>query len=130
MNSAELRYYCLNKKGATEDLPFGPETLVLKVGGKMFALIFGEDVPRINLKCDPAMAMELRRKYPSVKPGYHMNKQHWNTVEVNGSILEREVLNMIDHSYELVVKGLKKSEMKRIGNLKMVEYYQRGRKAR
>ena len=118
MNSESLRRYCLTKKGATEDLPFDADTLVIKVANKMFALIPSEgDIPRINLKCDPALALELRRKYPAVTPGYHMNKQHWNTVRIDGSIPENEIVEMIDHSYGLVVRGLKKSEREWIESL-------------
>ncbi|MDD5094725.1 MAG: MmcQ/YjbR family DNA-binding protein [Dehalococcoidia bacterium] len=111
MNSASIRTYCLQKKGSAEDLPFGDEVLAIKVAGKMFALIkIREGTTTVNLKCDPALALELRRKYPSVKPGYHMNKQHWNTVEIDGTVPEEEVFKMIDHSYDLVVRGLKRSE--------------------
>ena len=118
MNSASLRDYCLKKKGAREDLPFGDDALVIKVADKMFALIFEEgNIPGINLKCDPALALQLRKEHPSVKPGYHMNKQHWNTVAIDGSIPEKEVLKMIDHSYELVVRGLKKSDREWVQSL-------------
>lgn len=111
MDAESLRYYCLHKKGATEDLPFGDDALVLKVAGKMFALIkIGTEAPRVNLKCDPALALELRRKHPTVTPGYHMNKIHWNTVELDGSLPDEKILEMVDHSYDLVVKGLKKSD--------------------
>ena len=116
MNALSVRGYCLKKKGATEDLPFGEDVLVLRVGSKMFALIKPEgDIARINLKCDPALALELRRKYKSVEPGYHMNKKHWNSVYLDESVPDTEIRKMIDHSYELVVKGLKKADRESIG---------------
>jgi predicted DNA-binding protein (MmcQ/YjbR family) len=107
VNVETFREYCLRKPGATEDSPFGPEHIVFKVGGKMFALLAFEEVPpSANLKCDPDLALELRDRYEQVQPGYHMNKKHWNTVVLSGGIPEREIRNMIDHSYELVVKAL------------------------
>ncbi|MDY6911752.1 MAG: MmcQ/YjbR family DNA-binding protein [Chloroflexota bacterium] len=118
MNRNSLRHYCLSKKGATEDLPFDKDTLVIKVTSKIFALLPNEgDIPRINLKCDPALALELRQKYPAITPGYHMNKQHWNTVQIDGSIPENEIVEMIDHSYRLVVKSLTKSQREWIESL-------------
>ena len=107
MQADVFREYCLKKAGATEETPFGPEHLVFKVGGKMFALLGYEELPvTANLKCDPDRALELRDRYEQVRPGYHMNKRHWNTVEIAGAIPEAEVRGMIDHSYELVVAGL------------------------
>ena len=107
MNLEAFREYCLNKPGATEGTPFGPDTLVFKVGGKIFAIASLDDVPaRVNLKCDPDLALELRDRYEQVRPGYHMNKKHWNTVELDSGIPDRELRKMIDHSYELVVKSL------------------------
>lgn len=109
METDTFREHCLNKRGATEDTPFGEEHLVFKVGGKMFALVGLEEVPaRANLKCDPDRALELRDRYEQVRPGYHMNKRHWNTVEIGG-IPDAELKKMIDHSYELVVAGLSKA---------------------
>ncbi|MHA7965161.1 MmcQ/YjbR family DNA-binding protein [Paenibacillus sp. CAU 1782] len=95
--------------GAVEDYPFGPEPLVMKVGGKMFALI-GEnhEIPNISLKCEPLMAELLRQAHSAVKPGYHLNKKHWNTVTADGSVPEEELRDMIKNSYELVVRGLTK----------------------
>ncbi|MBT4512963.1 MAG: MmcQ/YjbR family DNA-binding protein [Chloroflexi bacterium] len=111
MDPLSLRRYCLQKKRATDDLPFGEDALVIKVANKMFALIMtGNETPSVNLKCDPALALELRRKYPVITPGYHMNKQHWNTVLLDGNLPEEQILQMVDHSYDLVVKGLKKSD--------------------
>jgi len=109
MNAEKFREYCVAKPGTAEDSPFGPEHIVFKVGGKMFALLAFEEVPpTANLKCDPDLALELRDRYEQVRPGYHMNKKHWNTVEMDGAIPERELLKMIDHSYELVVASLTK----------------------
>lgn len=101
-----LRSYCLRKKGKiTEEFPFDEHTLVFKLNGKIFILISTETHPvTINLKCEPERAIELREQYPSVEPGYHMNKKHWNTVTLDGSILPKEIFAMIDHSYGLVAK--------------------------
>jgi len=103
VNIEELREYCLTKRGANESTPFGPDTLVFKVGGKIFAIASLDDVPaRVNLKCDPERALDLRDRYEEVQPGYHMNKKHWNTVELGGRIPVAELRELIDHSYELV----------------------------
>src|ERR1700716_1829840 len=105
MNAESFRAFCLSKPAATEGTPFGPEDIVFKVAGKMFAILGLEAVPpRVNLKCDPDLALELRDRYEQVEPGYHMNKKHWNTVEIEGGIPIAEFRKMIDHSYELVVK--------------------------
>jgi len=110
MNLAQFREYCLSKPRATEGTPFGPDVLVFKVGGKMFALAALDDVPTtVNLKCDPDLALDLRDRYEQVRPGYHMSKKHWNTVEIEGGIPAVELRRMIDHSYELVVKSLPKA---------------------
>ena len=110
MDLAEFREYCLTKPGATEGTPFGPDVLVFKVGGKMFALAALDEVPTtVNLKCDPDLALDLRDRYEQVRPGYHMNKKHWNTVEIEGGIPPGELLRMIDHSFELVSKSLPKA---------------------
>jgi predicted DNA-binding protein (MmcQ/YjbR family) len=109
----DLREYCASKPGAVEDFPFDEVTLVVKVRGKIFALMGTDqdpDTPSINLKCEPALAEVLRDTYPAVVPGYHMNKRHWNTVTVDGSIPEPEIHEMIDHSYEQVVKSLPKKD--------------------
>ena len=107
MQADAFRDYCLSKKGAMEDTPFGPDNLVFKVGGKMFALLALDEVPpAANLKCDPDLALDLRDRYEQVRPGYHMNKKHWNTVDVDSGLPEREVTKMIDHSYDLVVQSL------------------------
>jgi predicted DNA-binding protein (MmcQ/YjbR family) len=95
--------------GAVEDYPFGDEVAVFKVGGKMFALVSLDDDPGfVNLKCDPAAALELRDRYAAVRPGYHTDKRHWNTVDLDGSIDDDDVREMVEHSYELVVSRLPK----------------------
>ena len=103
MDIESLREYCLLKPGAEETLPFGPDTLVYKVSGKIF-LITGLNEERLsfNVKCDPDLAIELREQYACVLPGYHMNKKHWNTVIVDGSVSGKQLREWIDHSYELV----------------------------
>ncbi|HEY5992186.1 MAG TPA: MmcQ/YjbR family DNA-binding protein [Candidatus Udaeobacter sp.] len=112
-----FREYCLSKRGATEDMPFGEDVLVFRVGGKMFALASLDEIPATaNLKCDPDLALELRDRYEQVRPGYHMNKKHWNTVEIDSGIPDAELHKMIDHSYELVTKSLPKAERKKLEN--------------
>jgi len=103
-----IRDYCLKRKGEiTEEFPFGEDVLVFKVHGKVFMLTrLGEYPLSINLKCDPERAIELRERYASVEPGFHMHKKYWNTVTVDGSIPSREILDMIDHSYDQVVRKL------------------------
>ena len=109
MDLAQFREYCLSKLRATEDTPFGPDVLVFKVGGKMFALASLDEIPtRVNLKCDPDLALELRDRYEQVTPGYHMNKRHWNTVEIENGVPDIELRKMVDHSYDLVVQRLPK----------------------
>lgn len=104
MNIEELREYCISRANATESFPFGDDTLVFKVNGRIFALANLDGEPTVNLKCDPSLALELRERYASVIPGYHMNKKHWNTVILDGSIPDRLVLEWIDLSYNLVMK--------------------------
>jgi predicted DNA-binding protein (MmcQ/YjbR family) len=111
MDLATFREYCLTKTHVTEGTPFGEDVIVFKVGGKIFALASLDDVPpRVNLKCDPERALDWRDRYEEVQPGYHMNKKHWNTVELGGGIPEIELRGMIDHSYDLVVQSLPKKE--------------------
>jgi predicted DNA-binding protein (MmcQ/YjbR family) len=106
----DVKKYLLKKPEAVEDFPFGPEVAAYKVRNKIFALIGMENnEARINLKCDPAEAEQLRMVFDAVLPGYHMNKKHWNTVIINGSIPDNEVKRMIDNSYVLIVKKLGKS---------------------
>lgn len=115
MHVDTFRDYCLTKTGATEETPFGPEHLVFKVGGKMFALLALDEIPSsANLKCEPDLALELRDRFEQVRPGYHMNKKHWNTVELGTGLSDGEVRKMIDHSYELVVRGLPKAQRARL----------------
>src|ERR1044071_1385197 len=106
MNIEELRDYCLQQQGVTEDFPFGPDVLVFKVGGKLFLLAGLIEGDRFNAKCDPDRAIELREQYDEVQPGYHMNKKHWNTVYMTGSLKGSLLRELIDHSYELVFKSL------------------------
>lgn len=105
-----IRDYCLQKQGKiTEEFPFDEATMVFKIFGKMFLLTDVNVMPlSMNLKCDPERAIELRERYPSITPGYHMNKKWWNTVEVDGSVPEKLVFELIDHSYDEVVKKLPK----------------------
>jgi len=107
MNIETFRSYCLRKPGATEGTPFGEDTIVFKVGGKMFALAALDEIPAtVNLKCDPDLARDLRDRYEQVQPGYHMNKKHWNTVVLDRVIPNAEIERMIDHSFELVRQSL------------------------
>lgn len=111
MNIEEFRNYCLSKKGVEECFPFDEETLVYKVMGKIFAITGLEhEAFRVNLKCDPERSAELRERYEEVQPGWHMNKLHWNTVYFEGSLNQSLLLELIDCSYDLVVKGLRKKD--------------------
>jgi predicted DNA-binding protein (MmcQ/YjbR family) len=103
MDIEALREYCIVKKDVTEGFPFGEDTLVFKRKGKIFLLANLDGDLSINLKCEPALALELRERYPAVVPGYHMNKTHWNTIYLDGSISDREIYSWIDHSYERVM---------------------------
>lgn len=117
MTKADLLAYCLSKRGAFRDQPFGPEADVIKVMGKMFALIpVDANPPSISLKCDPVLATMIRDTYPAVTPAYHMNKRHWNGVVVDGSVPDDEVEEWIDHSYDLVVKSLTKAQRRELGS--------------
>jgi predicted DNA-binding protein (MmcQ/YjbR family) len=102
MNIEDLRDYCISKPAVTEGFPFGDDTLVFKVRGKIFALANLDGDLSINLKCDPEKALALRDHYSCVQPGYHMNKKHWNTVTVDGSVPDTVIHEWIDHSYDLV----------------------------
>jgi predicted DNA-binding protein (MmcQ/YjbR family) len=109
MDIEQLREYCLSKAGTEETLPFGPDTLVYKAGGKVFLLTgLNTDQLRFNVKCDPDKAIELREEFSCVLPGYHMNKKHWNTIVVDGSASTKQLKEWIDHSYDLIVKSLPK----------------------
>ena len=122
MNIEELRNFCIQKKGVTEEFPFDVDTLVFKVMGKMFALTpltkWEKGDRFLNLKCDPEKAIELREKYDSIYAGYHMSKKHWNTVDVNnGDVSDDLVKELINHSYDLVVNGLTKKLKTELENL-------------
>ena len=110
MNVESIRMYCLGKLGVTEGFPFGEETLVFKVSGKMFLLLDLSEGETMNVKCDPEKAQELREEFEEVQPGYHMNKTHWNTVYLKGRLSIKQLKEMIDHSYELIVASLPKAQ--------------------
>ncbi len=106
MTLEDLQAYCAKKKGVSWDTPFGPDVLVFRVMGKMFALAPISVFDTVNLKCDPERAIELRERYEGISPGYHMNKQHWNTVDVTGSVPQKLIRELVDHSYDLVRDSL------------------------
>ncbi len=109
MDIEQLRDYCLLKQGVEETLPFGPDTLVYKAAGKMFLLAgLNDETLRFNVKCDPDKAIELREQFPCVLPGYHMNKKHWNTIVVDGSVSAKQLKEWIDNSYSLIIDSLPK----------------------
>lgn len=110
MNIETLREYCLSKNHVLETFPFGEETLVFKVAGKIFLLAGLENPDRFNVKCDPELAVSLRDQFEEVQPGYHMNKTHWNTVYMNGRLSDSQLKQMIDHSYDLIVSSLPKKQ--------------------
>ncbi len=114
MDIESYRDYCLALPGVTEDFPFNETALVFKVMGKMFALTDVDKFESINLKCDPTRAIELREEYEEIKPGYHMNKKHWNTISVSGSLGDDLILELIKHSYDLVVEKLTTKEKARL----------------
>jgi predicted DNA-binding protein (MmcQ/YjbR family) len=116
MNSAELRDRCLSLTGAEETFPFGPKTSVFKVGGKMFALSqLDADSLRVSLKCEPRLAEALRQAHAAVIPGYHLNKRHWNTVIIDGSLPDNAIHDMIEDSYDLVVSKLPQAQRRALG---------------
>ena len=121
MNIQQLYEFCLSKNGATEHFPFDEDTLVFKVGGKMFALTslkgWENGNPSINLKCNPEKALELRTEYEAINPGYHMSKIHWNTIDINGDVSIKMMCELINHSYELVFKSLTKKIQEEINKL-------------
>jgi len=110
MNIEEIREYCLSKACITESMPFDETTLVFKVKNKMFALLHIEEPHSVNLKCDPNLAIDLRERYQSVLPGYHMNKRYWNTIILDGLVSDKLVCEWIDHSYNQVIAGLTKRD--------------------
>jgi predicted DNA-binding protein (MmcQ/YjbR family) len=110
MNSEELRDHCLSFLGSAEEFPFGAETSAFKVAGKIFALSrLAEEPLRISLKCDPPLAEQLRQVHAAVLPGYHLNKRHWNTVIIDGTLPDRMLTDMIEDSYDLVVSKLSRA---------------------
>lgn len=117
MNLEQVRNFCLSKKGATETLPFDEDTPVYKVMNKIFLLANLTTPYSINIKCDPEKAVELREKYDDVVPGYHMNKIHWNTVYIETTIPDKLFYEWIDHSYNLIVKGLKRKDREELEKL-------------
>ena len=121
MNIEQFYEFCLAKKGVTEHFPFDEDTLVFKVGGKIFCLTslkkWEEGDHSINLKCEPQRALELRAEYEAVEPGYHMSKIHWNTITFNSDVSDKMLLELINHSYELIFKSLTKKAQNEIENL-------------
>lgn len=116
MDASQLRQRCLSFPGASETFPFGPEASVFKVAGKMFALARLRRRPlEINLKCEPSLAEQLREAHPAIRPGYHMNKRHWNTVTVDGSIPDPMLEDLIEDSYDLVVSRLSAARRRELG---------------
>jgi len=119
MDLEQFREYCLEKIAATESMPFGEGVLVFKVAGKIFALAALDEIPAtVNLKCDPDLALALRDRYEQVQPGYHMNKKHWNTIEIDSGVPEAELRKMIEHSYDLVVHALPKAQRDQLAGQK------------
>jgi len=110
-----FRDHCLKKQGFSEDFPFGPDVLVFRVAGKIFALMDVNTFESVNLKCDPERAVELRERHDGVRPGFHMNKQHWNTIATDGSVPEKLILELADHSYDLIRATLTKKQREALG---------------
>jgi predicted DNA-binding protein (MmcQ/YjbR family) len=117
MDIESFRDFCLSNKGVTEEFPFDEQTLVFKVMGKMFVLTDVDFFKSINLKCDPEWAVELREQYSAILPGFHMNKKHWNTVTIDGSLSDAMIKKLINHSYDLVVEKLSNVLKKELVNL-------------
>jgi predicted DNA-binding protein (MmcQ/YjbR family) len=116
VNATELRACCLAQVGAIEDFPFGPEHSVFKVAGKMFALSTLDRTPlEVSVKCEPEIAVDLRRSYAAIRPGYHLNKRHWNTITLDGRLPDRLVHDLIEDSYDLVVSALPKRTREELG---------------
>ena len=116
MDANELRSWCLRQAGAVEEFPFGPETSVFKVARKMFALSALDRTPlEVSVKCEPELAVSLRGSYPAIRPGYHLNKRHWNTITLDGSLPDRVVRDLIEDSYDLVVSALPKRVREQLG---------------
>jgi len=118
MDIETFRDYCLSKKGTTESFPFDEVTLVFKVMNKMFALTgLNREISTANLKCDPERAIELREEYEDIQPGYHMSKKHWNTIVLEGELTDEMIIDLVDHSYDLVAAKLKKADKEVLKNL-------------
>ena len=118
MNLEEIREYCIAKKAVTESLPFNDTALVFKVAGKMFAVLdLSEDQRGITLKCNPELAIELREHYPEVTGAWHFNKQHWNGVDINGNVPDEQLMEWIDHSYDLIVGSLSSKQREEFNRL-------------
>jgi len=116
MDASELRECCLEQPGAIEDFPFTPEHSVFKVAGKMFALSALERTPlEVSVKCEPELAVELRNSYDAIRPGYHLNKRHWNTITLDGTLSDQLVRDLIEDSYDLVVSALPKRTQQELG---------------
>jgi predicted DNA-binding protein (MmcQ/YjbR family) len=116
MDAAELRRWCLAQTGAVEDFPFGPETSVFKVGGKMFALSALDRAPlEVSVKCEPELAIQLRDTYAAIRAGYHLNKRHWNTVTLDGSLPDQLIRDLVEDSYDLVVSALPRRTREQLG---------------
>jgi predicted DNA-binding protein (MmcQ/YjbR family) len=116
MDASALRSWCLRHAGAIEDFPFGPETSVFKVSGRMFALSALDSTPlKVSVKCEPELAVALRDSYPAIGPGYHLNKRHWNTITLDGSLPDQLVRDLIEDSYDLVVSALPKRVQEQLG---------------
>ncbi|MFY0625151.1 MAG: MmcQ/YjbR family DNA-binding protein [Reichenbachiella sp.] len=117
MNIEFFRDYCLQKPGVTEDFPFDEHTIVFKVMNKMFALADVDNFEFTNLKCDPELAIQLRETFSCVRPGYHMNKKHWNSVDIDGTVSDQKIFEWVDHSYDMVVQGLTKKDKALLQNI-------------
>ena len=116
VNATELRAWCLQLTGASEEFPFGPELSVFKVAGKMFAVSALDDTRLgVSLKCEPELAVALRNSYPAIRPGYHLNKRHWNTITVDGTLPDQLVRDLIEDSYDLVVSARPKRVRDQLG---------------
>jgi predicted DNA-binding protein (MmcQ/YjbR family) len=116
MDASDLRMWCLQQPGATEDFPFGPATSVFRVAGKMFALSALDRTPlEVSVKCEPELAVGLRESYPAIRPGYHLNKRHWNTITLDGGLPDQLVRDLIEDSYDLVVSALPRRTREQLG---------------
>jgi len=116
MDARQLRAWCLQFSGATEEFPFGAEVSVFKVAGKMFALSMLTRAPlEVSVKCDPDLAVQLRNSYPAIRPGYHLNKRHWNTIALDGALDDQLVRDLIEDSYDLIVSALPKRVREELG---------------